>query len=488
MLRKNCLSVRPATSGRNITRLAQISVSLLIVLLVLYFVLIISQFGFSCHRDGAGNELIQNFSLFVSTPQLIKGIASFCTFIRRTHTTRQISPNASLPDPKPLPALDLKTLKPFVRSGIGKFSEVLSTRSPNINETNARETNNTAQRNTFLRGNWRQDKGNMLGCYQSSRSFHYQRDKMDMAGISSLPWSWACTACAGSNVTLPHIAACIAGNARTFSDPRVYESIKHNLLQALGANITVFLYLKTFDDVKSPQFLGFQPLENVRYNPKRVYDAISSLKSSYKVVAKLVKERIHVPLNNGCAWMRGNPTIESNVGQLHSNEQCHKMVEEYETEHSVTFTHFLKTRPDGAWPQSAPAWCTLLPNAAYLSHPQPPDWFILLPRAVARKVFKLYTSYAMCQGDALKQEPDIGFGGGITALIVGEIRRAGIPLFGPPVPGLPPPSREVPHMFSQVLMRVGSKIQWCHTGAFIEESRFPDPSTCERVLRYREIE
>ena len=61
-------------------------------------------------------------------------------------------------------------------------------------------------------------------------------------------WSFSDHGCPG--IPRPRLAACIVGNLRTFYDPRVHESIRHNFLDAFGANTTVFVGVKAADAIK----------------------------------------------------------------------------------------------------------------------------------------------------------------------------------------------------------------------------------------------
>ena len=113
--------------------------------------------------------------------------------------------------------------------------------------------------------------------------------------------------------------------------------------------------------------------------------ALAALKQSFRVVVRLEHARVPVQVNERCQWMKDssgkpNPTRAANVGQLASHEQCLSMIREYEAKHGVAFTHVLKARPDAAWPQSAPPWCSLDQRGIYVAHPQPHDWFMYMPR------------------------------------------------------------------------------------------------------------
>ena len=316
-----------------------------------------------------------------------------------------------------------------------------------------------------------------------------------MATTAPQPWTFACDACAGKSVVLPQYAACVAGNARTFTDPRNYESLKHNLLDALGANTTVFLYLKLKDDLKPKEFVGYTPSHAGTDNHtvhSRLRDAIHALKQSYKVVVKLEHATVPVRLNGACNWMRGNPTALANVGQLQTNEMCYSMITEYEEKHQVAFTHVLKTRPDLAWPTAAHPWCMLVQEAAYASSPMPADWFLLVPRAVATSMLKLHSRYQACGGAT--QLPNFPCcGDGITALLMGALRSANVPVIGPRLPGAPNARGVINHhfpgvdfLFYPMLYRAGSGNRWCSGGhGFDVESLIPDAEMCERVMEYR---
>lgn len=52
----------------------------------------------------------------------------------------------------------------------------------------------------------------------------------------------------------PWIAVVLCGNFRTFSDPRVYKSIRANLVDALGGNVVTFIYGKLDIEYKPNNF------------------------------------------------------------------------------------------------------------------------------------------------------------------------------------------------------------------------------------------
>ena len=306
------------------------------------------------------------------------------------------------------------------------------------------------------------------------------------------PWSWACTACAAERVTIPRVSACIVGNARTFGDPRVHESIRHNLLGAMGADFTVFAYLKLTDDIapgvplKTPNRHG----ESLTTNITMVQEALDTLGNTFRVVVKLETARVPPTPNERCKWLRQDISTwpvhrERYIGQLESNQQCLDMVRSHEKRHGMSFTHVLKTRPDAAWPQSAPPWCTLLPHAIYVAHPMPHDWFMLMPRKAADAMLGLHSEYQACKGDTLDRKPLACCGGGVTSLMMRAARDSGLPTMGPPpYPGFAPGSTATPFLFAPLVFRAAYSPDelWCSGVAYKHESRLPDPAVCKSVL------
>ena len=45
-----------------------------------------------------------------------------------------------------------------------------------------------------------------------------------------------------SSFTRPSVAVILAGSARTFAQPLLYKTIRHNLLEAFGGEVTLLVY------------------------------------------------------------------------------------------------------------------------------------------------------------------------------------------------------------------------------------------------------
>ena len=63
----------------------------------------------------------------------------------------------------------------------------------------------------------------------------------------------------GKSQLPPLVAHCIAGQARTFIEPAVYESIARNLLPAFGGRAATLLYLKTWSSSSKSASNAFTP-------------------------------------------------------------------------------------------------------------------------------------------------------------------------------------------------------------------------------------
>ena len=65
---------------------------------------------------------------------------------------------------------------------------------------------------------------------------------LDARGMDTV--SFADEACAAYGGQPPRVALLLVGNFRTFAEPRVYKSIRRNLIDALGGRTSAFIYGK----------------------------------------------------------------------------------------------------------------------------------------------------------------------------------------------------------------------------------------------------
>ena len=113
-------------------------------------------------------------------------------------------------------------------------------------------------------------------------------------------WTYGGVGCPGPT---PHIAVCLAGNARSFLDPRVHQSIAHNLVDALSAKTTVFAYIKPDSDPKPgterPQHrVPHESIERVLREHLSVPLIVSPL------AANRTHDLAHTKANQECEWLR----------------------------------------------------------------------------------------------------------------------------------------------------------------------------------------
>lgn len=236
----------------------------------------------------------------------------------------------------------------------------------------------------------------------------------------------------------PLFALIMAGNFRTFSDPRVFESIRANLIDALGAPCVVFIHGKVSSGYIAPNMRHIN--NKKRYNHSETMRAVKHLSAhgGPEVVLRVVNESVQSPLvkiNPRCKWVGKAPIAYelAYAGQLHSNKAGYEMMERFEQQRGVRFNWVAKARLDAAWLNSVQPWCTLRKGTAYASWPQPQDWFFVLPRDVSSMVLKKpHQNYISCTkaDDMLKWQANC-CGGGPTAQVVGGIMAARVPLVGP---------------------------------------------------------
>ena len=272
----------------------------------------------------------------------------------------------------------------------------------------------------------------------------------------------------------PWIAVVLCGNFRTFPDPRVYKSIRANLVDAFGGNIVQDFRLRqagrrayTPPGLKGTVVRASEQERNA--SEARVRVAIEYVQEDGRIVeARIVRRtpealvRVDCPMytkqrTNNDVWLE--PTY---VGQLQSMHSAFHMMEAYEAKHGIRFGWVAKARLDAMWLRGVAPWCTYRPGTAYVISPAPADWFMLLPRAVAQAVMvnplEDYHECAKVKNAApmTKTSADC-CGGGPTALMMGQIMRVRAPLVGPQYTGskwgpAPAGSLVQPHMMWHTLV------------------------------------
>ena len=331
--------------------------------------------------------------------------------------------------------------------------------------------------------------------------------------------TFAAAACAADG-TPPLVAFLFVGNFRTFYDPRVYTSIRTNLIDALGARSVAFIFGKLdSENVRGQRRDTGQQVRptDPNYSPRRssleaIHKAAAHLSAhgGPEVVMEIVNGSKSIPLiNPGCGWLGGFKSDrahweEGYVGQLQSHAKGYDMMAEYERRKGVSFDHVVKVRLDAMWINSVRPWCTLRRDAAYVIYPQPADWFQLVPRHVATQSMKgPFARYQSCKAkeDMVSWEAAC-CGGGPTGQLLGAVMSTRVPIIGPEYVGskwgpAPSGSYVMPWLWPMVVMRDDTYNEWCRK-EFLTPSRpmndgkgmdtsmpfrfFYDQYQCERIL------
>ena len=309
--------------------------------------------------------------------------------------------------------------------------------------------------------------------------------------------------------TLPWVAVVLSGNFRTFSDPRVYKTIRSNLIDAIGGNVVTFVYGKLDGEQKPVHLKGgalhssahAQDSEEEHVRMGLAYLAEDGREVETRFLRKTPEDIIEpdCPMynssrTNGMSWLE-----MTYIGQVHSLHNSGKMVQAYEERNNISFSWVAKARLDAMWLRSVGPWCSYRAKTAYVISPAPADWFMLLPRAAAmRTMLRPFEHYRMC-GKLKSSAPMVDnsascCGGGPTAQIMGEIQQARVALIGPRYEGSkwgpkPVGSMEMANsLFHTLVMRTADAQQpwhrdWCATQFLYGKPQpyFPDRATCRQI-------
>ena len=349
----------------------------------------------------------------------------------------------------------------------------------------------------------------------------------------------------------PLIAVLICGNFRTFGDPRVYKSIRHNLVEALGGDIVVFVWGRMDSAHKA-----FEPLAKVKHTARgepAMYTYAQHLERIRTAAAYIAKGsgtgggqdvEVHLQLANStdtaglvnerCTWLDAlkyssnqahrplvgqlgatpssavardrwlsswRATRLQYVGQMSTHHEVFRMMEGYERLRGVRFDRVAKARPDGVWLRAVAPYCAYLPAAVYSVSKQPADWFFLGPRDVVADAMRgVWERYRVCVGESFTPYVAACCGGGPTGAIMGAFARSNAAIIGPTYPvkmagGAPrkkppsPGSREAGHLFDVLVMRDVTDNAWCKDFFLYsgELQMLPSEQICREMLEPEEI-
>ena len=199
----------------------------------------------------------------------------------------------------------------------------------------------------------------------------------DAPGLEAGAWS-ALTAqanamCGGQG---PRIAFCVAGAARTFSDPRVRASLALNAIAPLGGRPAVFAMLKSGDSMRKPQDgFNFDPIQLDR---RQVHDLRRALAgwaglSELHVLSGAGTELLsrfnlsHLSGGGGDCFRSMEPFLRTRIAHLHASWRlCREAILRHEKKHRMQFDLVSYSRPDLLWLASLPPWCAWNPRILHL--------------------------------------------------------------------------------------------------------------------------
>mmetsp|Transcript_27894 Transcript_27894/g.57320 ORF Transcript_27894/g.57320 Transcript_27894/m.57320 type:complete len:425 (+) Transcript_27894:264-1538(+) len=165
--------------------------------------------------------------------------------------------------------------------------------------------------------------------------------------------------------SVPRVAHCIAGSARTLWHPRVYKRLQDNFIDALGGNYTTFMYLKLTDS---------KSLLETKQHIKTFAPKLDSLSAAlaymkpYKVIFAPEKNpSVYGSRESGCSLIKLDPEIAANlIGQLDTLRDCYRMIEDYEEVEGARFDFVTRIRPDSAVLRAVQSIHTLTSAKIYL--------------------------------------------------------------------------------------------------------------------------
>lgn len=221
------------------------------------------------------------------------------------------------------------------------------------------------------------------------------------AGAVPVPENWCSAA-----YTMPRVAICFHGAARSFHHQLVYETQKRNLVESLGADVTVFSHLTRKDargdmtpenaglflEATSDQLsdaaarLGIEPGHmKVIEGPNADLPPCPNYFDGYSVRQEASKDEPH---ENTLGY------LFSLAGQLSHREGCMDLIRKEEANTKKQFDTVILARAD------LTIYVPFKPFCMYnLTVPRRfRDWFFMVPRSFADEAFtKLHADFYQCR-------------------------------------------------------------------------------------------
>lgn len=164
------------------------------------------------------------------------------------------------------------------------------------------------------------------------------------------------------------IAHCITGAVRTLTEPRVYESIKDNLIDALGGASDVFFFLENGDTSPRGGFAGPLPVESILAVTDRLRAVRVEFQEDDIVFLRCQKTGKTPDRTYTSPW----------TAQLLKWRRCFDMIQEHEYRQNMPYDWIVKSRPDMRYEHPVKQdWDA---SKVYLGGIFCPDCLVALPR------------------------------------------------------------------------------------------------------------
>ena len=199
---------------------------------------------------------------------------------------------------------------------------------------------------------------------------------------------------------LERVAICIAGAARTFTQPAVYLPMRRNLIDAFGGNATVFARIKVADDHADPR------IRDIHVGAPDRIDA--ALAQALRHLGLSRREHLQIPTEvdecPACPYLSGFHTLPDPLpqpftfeahtqstkylralcGQLANRGSCNDMIVTEEQRTGLKFDRVIFARPDFQFTLPLEPFCFWRDR-----NENARDWAYVLNRAAADKLLKV---------------------------------------------------------------------------------------------------
>ena len=181
----------------------------------------------------------------------------------------------------------------------------------------------------------------------------------------------------------PKVAFCFAGAARTLVQPRIYRSVRSNLIEAFGGDAVIFAAIKL------PDHIGDRTSRIATSDQRtRVELALSHIGAKGRRVILTNESRLPGSQEPQSCAKQPRPSeralFDSMVAQLNNRAACHSLIVGWEVRHQSQFQFVIYARPDMVWPVAMRPYCFW--DRSKLLRKR--DYVYMLPRIEATKLLQ----------------------------------------------------------------------------------------------------